>query len=391
VIPEPGARPRVAVFRANLLPVSETFIRDQLGALRDWEAVLLGMREVPAGLMPLAIPSRLVPRGNRLLFSLRALLARPQPRLVAAFRQSRAALVHAHFGTDATAIWPSVKAAGLPLVVTLHGYDINTRREWWESGKGGFKRRFYPRQLLQMAGDPAVHFVAVSQAIRQRAIEYGIPDHRITVCHIGIDTERFRPAGAPLASRRKRLLFVGRMVEKKAPLLLVRAFAGVRQRVPDAELVMIGKGPLLDAAQQLAGKLQVPVEFAGARGSDQVLEELHQARVLCLPSITAHNGDAEGFGMVILEAQACGVPVVTSARGGASEGLIPGETGDAVPEGDLGQLTERLVAWLADEDLLRHAAMAAPQFVRDAFDIRHCTRQLELVYERCVAAASRTA
>jgi glycosyltransferase involved in cell wall biosynthesis len=378
---------RVVVFRAKVLPISETFIREQVRALRDWQPTLLGFRSVPGGLLP-GIPADIPPRGNKLVFSLRRLLALPLPRFVAALKASGATLVHAHFGTDATAIWPSARAAGLPMLVTLHGQDININREWWEAGHGGLRERAYPRRLLRMAADPAVRFIAVSQAIRQRAIEYGIPEGKISVCYIGVDTQRFQPGGLPLAARRRRILFVGRMVEKKSPLLMVRAFAGVRERVPDAELVMVGDGPLLGAAKALAAQLQVPVEFAGACNSEQVVGQLHQTRVFCLPSVTARNGNAEGFGIVLLEAQACGVPVVTSARGGATEGLLAGRTGDAVAEGDLGQLVDRLSAWLLDDQRVAAAAAASVQFMHDNFDIRHCTRQLELLYDRAASAAS---
>jgi glycosyltransferase involved in cell wall biosynthesis len=375
------AMKRVAVFRADLLPISETFIQHQVGALRRWEPVLVGFRAVPGGLVTPDVQRKIVPRGGAVPFTLRTVMSRPAARLVAAFSELKVAMVHAHFGTDASDIWPSVRAAGLPMLVTLHGYDINIRRDWWEAGGGGLRRRVYPRRLLQMAGDPLVRFVAVSAAVRQRALEYGIPDNKIAVSHIGVDTERIRPAGLPLEQRRKRVLFVGRMIEKKAPLLLIRAFADVLARVPDAELVMIGDGPLLAGARRLAREMGVPVVFAGACTSEEVLANLHQSRVLCLPSVTAENGDAEGFGLVILEAQACGVPVVTSALGGATEGLLCGRTGSAIAEGAVPQLADRLSGWLSDDDSAMRASLEARQFVVGAFDIRRCTQHLETVYD----------
>src|SRR5699024_5679577 len=149
---------------------------------------------------------------------------------------------------------------------------------------------------------------------------YGIPDEKVTVSYIGVDTQRFQPQGRPVTQRLKRILFVGRMVEKKAPQLLVRAFAQARKNVEDAELVMIGDGPLLEETRALAVHLGAPVTFLGTCPHSEVQKQLHQARVMCLPSVTAENGDAEGLPTVIVEAQACGVPVVTSARGGATEG-----------------------------------------------------------------------
>lgn len=379
----------VAIFRSVLLPVSETFVRDQALALQDWSPVLVGFRRPAAGLALPDICCKLVSPGSRALFAARVLRGRPLPRLTEALQRLEVALVHVHFGTDAADVWPSVRAAGLPMLVTLHGYDINTDRDWWESGHGGFRWRSYPRRLLEMASDPAVGFIAVSGAVRQRAIEYGLPEERVPVCHVGIDTTRFTPGGMPLVERARRILFVGRMVEKKAPLLLIRAFARVRERVPDAQLALIGDGPLLAEARQLAARHQVPVEFHGACNPEEVIAQLHAARVFCLPSVTAANGDAEGFGLALLEAQACGVPVVTSARGGAQEGLIEGVTGNAFPEGDIDQLVGCLVRWLVEDDRAAAASAAACRAARASFDIGHCTRALERVYDTMLKAPAR--
>lgn len=379
---------RVAIFRASLLPISETFIRDQVAALSAWEPVLLGLWETEEPLATPGIRREIVRAGHRST-EWRFLLARPLPPLVDRLRQLGVSLVHAHFGPDALRAWPSVRAARLPLLVTLHGYDITTRRDWWEAGHAGWAMRLYPRRLLRMARHPLVRFVAVSEAIRQRAIDYGIPEGKISVAHIGVDTARFQPGGLPLAQRRRRILFVGRMVEKKAPLLMIRAFAKVRERLPDAELAMVGAGPLLEEARRLAGELGVPVEFLGARSSDEVLSQIHGARVLCLPSVTAANGDAEGFGLVLLEAQACGVPVVTSAIGGASEGLLEGQTGYSFAEGALQDLVAKLTRLLEDPDLAATASAAAPRFVASNFDIRSCSRRLEHLYESHSSAPHR--
>jgi glycosyltransferase involved in cell wall biosynthesis len=378
---------RVAIFRSVILPVSETFVRDQALALLDWSPVMVGFCKAEDGLPLPGMQCRLVRRGNRVLSAARMALGQPLPRLVRAIRELDVALVHVHFGTDAADIWPSVRATGLPMVVTLHGYDINVSRSWWEAGHGGLRGRTYPRRLLQMANSPAVQFVAVSEAIKLRAIEYGLPEDRIRVCYIGVNTERFRPGGLPLVERRRRILFIGRMVEKKAPLLMIRAFAGVRKRVPDAELVMIGGGPLLGKVRQLAAELRVPVVILGPCNPDQVVSQLREARVFCLPSVTAGNGDAEGFGLALLEAQASGVPVVTSARGGAMEGLIDGVTGDAVPERDLDQLICRLESWLLDDVRAAAASGAARREVLARFDIGHCVRALEDIYGATVNAA----
>lgn len=372
---------RVAIFRSDLLRISETFIYEQARALTAWEPLLLGLREVKGGLDTPNVQRVIVNSGFfRFLNPLRFLFGSPLPSLVRAIKELDVELVHVHFGTDATDIWPSVKLTGLPMVVTLHGYDINIFREWWETGKGGMRRRTYPRRLLQMAEDPSVAFIAVSEAIRRRAIEYGIAPAKVKVVYIGVDTERFKPSGCPVELRAKRVLFVGRMVPKKAPVLLVEAFVSVHKKVPDAELVMIGDGPLRQRTELVAKELGVPVRFLGARNADEIRTELGESRVLCLPSITVDNGDAEGFGLVILEAQACGVPVVSSALGGAEEGLLDGETGFHFSESCVEDLARHLVSLLKDDDMARSYSVRGRDFAVKKFDIRRTVDRVQEVY-----------
>src|SRR5690606_30575934 len=141
-------------------------------------------------------------------------------------------------------IWPYVKQIGLPMLVTLHGFDISIKKEWWESGKRGRRKKAYPKRLLQLAQEPNVHFLAVSTAIKKRAVEFGIPEDKITISYIGVDTESIQPGSVTLTHRRNSILYIGRLVEKKGASYLVKAFAKVKAQVSDAELVTVRKGPL---------------------------------------------------------------------------------------------------------------------------------------------------
>jgi glycosyltransferase involved in cell wall biosynthesis len=385
---EASATKKVLVVRSELLPYSETFIKEQTLAYRRWKPVLVGVRRVPGlsleGIevrLPWATSSTLSGRAyRRLLRDLRIAPIGMHQRLA----HEAAALVQVHFGTDAVANWPLIRRLGLPVVVTLHGYDINIDRQWWEQRAHPASERNYPRRLAGLAGDPRVHFVAVSGAIRRRAIEWGIPAERISIQHIGVDLSRFHLAGVAIEKRLPHVLFVGRLVEKKGGEYLIRAFARTRAEVPSAELTFAGDGPLRSAMVRLAAELNVPVKFLGSLSSSNVKEQLDRARVLCLPSVTATNGDAEGFGIALLEAQACGVPVITSARGGAQEGIIDGITGFAFKEKDVGALSEHLTRVLRDDELAASMSGAARRFVEDRFDLRQCTRSLEQLYDTLI-------
>src|SRR5690554_1620536 len=372
---------KVAIFRSNLLPISETFIRDQAGALTRWEPILLGRRNVEVGLTTPNLQREIVPEHSRWLSRfLHFWRWSSDPNLTNRLKALDVRLVHAHFGTDATKIWPSVKAAGLPMLVTLHGFDINVRREWWEAGHGGLRGRVYPRRLLKLAQDPTVSFIAVSNAIKQRAVEYGIPEDKITVSYIGVDTQRFKPGGLPILQRKKRILFVGRMVEKKAPLMMIHAFAQLQSQISDAELVMVGTGPLLDDAKRLAKTLNANIQFLGSCTSSEVLVQLHQARCFCLPSITAKNGDAEGLPISILEAMACGIPIITSARGAVNEAVIGWRNGICFTELNQNELLSSLTRILTDDLLAISLASSARITAEDFFSIQEKSKELENIY-----------
>lgn len=377
--------PKVIIYRSQLLALSETFIRQQALALQRWCPVLVGERCLDGGLDLDGLDVRLLRNPHNRPADFHYRLCRfarlPHRPTVRKLRKIGARLVHVHFGTDAVDIWPNVRALGLPMVVTLHGFDINIYREWWEAGHGGKRQRNYPRHLLQLAREPAVRFIAVSKAIRARAIEYGIPAEKIVVRYIGVDTKRFHPAGQPITQRTKRILFIGRLVENKGAEILIRAFCVVKKTIQDAELVIAGNGALRPDLENLALSMNITVTFLGAVPTSEVLNQLHQARVLCQPSITINNGASEALGIVVLEAQACGVPVISSARGGANEGILDGQTGLRFTEGDIAGLANSLIKLLLNNHLSSKLSENAIKFVKLKFDLSACTIALEHCYD----------
>src|SRR5690606_10730635 len=110
-----------------------------------WEPMLIGREVAESGLDFSHLHSEVVPYlGGAVGKFVQRWRWQSDPRLVRWLRSTGAKVVHAHFGTDATDVWPSTKAAGLPMVVTLHGYDISIYKSWWHSGRGGTVRKQYP-------------------------------------------------------------------------------------------------------------------------------------------------------------------------------------------------------------------------------------------------------
>ena len=148
---------------------------------------------------------------------------------------------------------------------------------------------------------------------------------------------------------------VGRFVEKKAPELTLLAFLKVRQEVPDARLVMIGDGPLRGPCQRIcrALGLEEAVALPGAEPPPVVAARLRRARAFVQHSVTALDGDAEGTPVSVLEASACGLPVVATRHAGIKDVVEEGRTGLLVDEGDVEGMARHLL------DLARDPALAA--------------------------------
>lgn len=374
-----AGRPTVLIFRKELLPWSETFIAAQGGALQRYRPVFVGYRLVQAGPDYLAGHERVLLADHTFSEGLGKAaikaLRRTPPRWRRALAAHRPALLHAHFGTNALDAIPIARALGVPLVVTYHGMDIATR-----------PRNALDRWRRQRVFRAAHRVIAVSEFIAARLQEAGCPEDRIIVHHIGVDTRRFTP-GDPAQRANAQILFVGRLVAKKGLTHLLRAMPRVQQAVPEAELVVVGDGPLCPRHEAEAARLGARCRFVGVQTPDEVRAWMQRSAVLCAPSVVTPTGNAEGLPITILEAQAAGLPVVAFPSGGSAEGIIDGETGWIVPPGDEATLAERLVALLTDDELRARFSTVARAHAVERFDLRRQTALLEEIYDDVLRAA----
>jgi colanic acid/amylovoran biosynthesis glycosyltransferase len=375
----------VLIFRGLLLPPSETFVLAQATALERYRPVFCGLTDAPRSL-PVPRPIRLT--GHDAPFARYRMEAYRRlhwaPIFHRSVRRAHPALIHSHFAVDGTDALGMQKDLHLPMVVTLHGFDVSTSDENFARNRSG--RLFLSRR--QQLWQTVSHFVCVSKAIREIALRAGYPEQKLIVRYIGIDCEKF--VAAPASNREEDLiLFVGRLVEKKGCEYLIRAVAQLRERRRDARLVIIGDGPLRSELEQLALSQRVPAEFLGVQGPDAVRGWMQRARVLSNPSVTAANGDTEGLPMVFAEAQATGLPVVSTLHSGIPEGVRDGETGLLARERSVEELASHLERMLADRAFWAACSERAKRWIREQFDIRRCTAGLEEVYDEAVARHQR--
>lgn len=148
--------------------------------------------------------------------------------------------------------------------------------------------------------------------------------------------------------------------------------------------MIIGEGPLLDGlkAQVTSLGLDQTVTFTGALPHVDVMAWMRKASMLVLPSITAKTGDAEGLGMVLLEAAVTGVPVIGTQHGGIPEAIIDEQTGFLVKERDDKQLADR-ISYLSNNENIRFImGTNAREFVNQKFNLSQQTTKLENIYQK---------
>lgn len=379
------AKPVVAIFRSPLFNPSETFVQTHAMSLRRFQPLLLGMED--KGNVPASLRERLIAPDSpldRLVFR----LLRPPRRLVDRIRARSPALLHAHFGPDGLTALPLARLLGIPLVTTLHGYEVS-RSDFRLATSGRLSWiRYALRQRQLMAGGDL--FVAVSEALRRRAVDRGYPPERTIVHHNGVDLRRFEAPGArPQAGL---ILHVCRLVEKKGTSLLIQAFGQVRAARPDARLMIIGDGPLRPSLEKQAARtgLSDSVKFLGHRSQQEVAAWMVRAWLLAAPSITARDGDAEGLPTVVVEAAAASLPVVATDHSGTPEAVIDGQSGYIVPEGDAAALARGMLDLLGAPRLREAMAAASRALAVERFDAVRQTGLLEDHYDRlCTGAAAR--
>ncbi|MFC6018665.1 glycosyltransferase [Plantactinospora solaniradicis] len=380
-----GPQPTVVIWRSGMLAASETFIRNQGNALTRWQPTFLGATRVSS---PIAADTDVVaypdtPAGRRAFLRLR--LTGESPRLRNLLAGLRPALVHAHFGNDGWLVSGTARQLGVPLVVTLHGYDVTRQPD--ASGVRGVRYRRNLRQVFERA----TLLLAVSGFIRDRAVAIGADPAKVLVHHTGVPMpsapsfDPSDPAGPSVGPKKWDLVFVGRFVEKKGVDDLLEAVGMLSERRP--RLLLIGSGPLEQPMRERAAALGLDATFLGAQEPAAVGRHLAESRIFVSPSKTASDGDSEGLPTTILEASSLGLPTISTHHSGIPEAVLHGETGLLGAEGDRSALAAGIARLLDDDELRIRLGRQARRHVEQNFDLRKQTLLLESLYETVAGRA----
>jgi glycosyltransferase involved in cell wall biosynthesis len=276
--------------------------------------------------------------------------------------------VHAHFAHDPALVGLLVsRLTGLPFSFTGHARDLLQ----------------IPAESLAARAEAADTLVTCCQANADH-IDSVVPDGRrppVLVLHHGVDLTRFRPTPRDPAAPVPKLVSVGRLVHKKGYVDLLHALATVKESGAPFTCDIYGDGPLGGQLLALRSELGLAeqVRFMGARNSDRIRRALGEADAFVLTPQVMVDGDRDGIPNVLVEAMACGLPVVTTTAGGITELVRHGHNGLVCEAGDVPAIAAGVGRLLRDPGLRAALGAAARSTVEADYDVDVAAEAMERV------------
>ena len=291
-------------------------------------------------------------------------------RLKKVVRRTGAELVHVHF------LWSAVHAVGcgVPFVITAHGTDVNRA-----AADEPYRRSLTP--VLEAAA----RVIAGSDFIAGRLRQIGCPPEKVVRIRLGAPLPR-ETARPEEGAERVRVVCVASLVPVKGHRFLIDAFARAAAAEPRLRLTLVGDGPLRAEIEELicSKGIEGRVERTGWLEPVRVQEVLKGAHIYAQHSVRVEAGPVlqeEGLPVSIVEAAACGLPIVASRTGGVPEICRHGENGHLVEEGDVEEMAERILELARDPRLRSRLGSAGRALVACEFDVEKQLAKLEDLYD----------
>jgi colanic acid/amylovoran biosynthesis glycosyltransferase len=351
---------RLIIARSNFFSYSETFIEEQIKQLEPVDVLFEGWQ-----------PSRLKGGGSiyPLPFSIlavRGILRRLAPAIyqkIYTHFLKRFLRVHkidaflANYGPLGANIYEACAAEGIPYSVVFLGFDAAEKKTLETYGA---------RYVLSLPRAKAIICVAESMRATLEEIAGPLPNLHVIPC--GVDTSKFIP-GTPRDGFN--VISVARFAEKKGSLKSIQAFEILLRDFPQAQLRMVGDGPLWEEAKEYvsAHGLSANIHFLGAMGQSDYLPLLQESNVFIQHSVLTPSGDSEGTPVAILEASACGLAICSTRHAGIPDAVIEGKTGLLVDEHDVEGMASSLKELALDVVITRAYGVAARKHMEEQYDV----------------------
>lgn len=299
--------------------------------------------------------------------------------IVSLCRARKYQAVHAHWWFMQGFLIVLLRSIGLiqtKILITLHGGDLYSLNGW------------FFRRLRNWTLRRADSITVVSGAMKQCLLDDGIAADKIYVAPMGVDLQgRFLDQGRVRDD--KKLIFVGRLVEKKGVDYLIDAMRILLDSKLEIKLQIVGDGVLKDSLKRRAERLGVAksIEFVGAVSNDAVIDYLNQATIFVFPAIVADSGDQEGLGLVMVEALGCGCAVIASDLSAIRDVIEHDENGLLLPQKDPRKLAEVISGLLEDQNKLHLLQKRARSSVLEKFDWSIVGKKYQAILEPLCSAS----
>ena len=375
-------KPVVAHLTSTYLPLTENWLyHNDIINLKRYEPIVIAQSTMNLNKYPTqnvySIPERsfIMKIFNRI--RLKFIISYQTSSFEKIIKESNVKLLHAHFGTEGVRYLKLKKNLDLPMITTFYGYDVSTvpRRPYW-------KKRYI--QLFQ-EGDL---FLTEGTNMKNELIKLGCPENKIIVQHLGVDlnTFKFTPRTLP-EDGNITILIAASFREKKGIPYAIQAFVKVKEDHPEIQLRILGDGPMRNKIESLIADLDVSgsVTLLGYQSHDVFLKEATNAHIFMHPSVTAKNGDTEGGAPVaIIEAQATGLPIISSYHTDIPEVVVDGKSALLAPERDVGTLAKHLEYLVENPDVWEVMGRAGREHVEQEYDVMVQVGKLEGIYAKFV-------
>lgn len=282
-------------------------------------------------------------------------------------------LIHAQmvFAGYAAYIARTIRNRNVPLIVSFYGKDILNCKQ---------NLNFYKPMLKKVD-----LILALSKDMKNMLVDMDVEKNKIRIHHLGINCEKFSYKKPSKSKNSLRFLSVARFIEKKGIDYGIKAFAKVVKKYPKCKLALVGDGPQWDYLVKVTKDLMLEknVEFINnlkAQNPRQItLKEFSKADIFLLPSITTKN-DYGGTPIVLMEAQAMGIPCVVFEDAGNSEIVLDGKTGFVVEQKNIDMLSEKMLMLIETPKLRKKFSEDGRKHILKEFNNNLQTKRLEQIY-----------
>lgn len=269
-------------------------------------------------------------------------------------------LIHAHWlFSGLVGVWIK-RLSGKKFMITSHGSDINELNTKWQ------------KRIASSVLREADKIVTVSNDLKQKIIRLGINENKVRVIPNGVNASELKPINimtarkkTGLPANKKIILFTGRLLKEKGLAYLVNAMSAVKKRHKDALLVLIGEGPFRQEIRKVVEekKLEGSVLVLAPKPHDEIKWWFNSADLVVLPSLK------EGFGVTLIEAMACGKPIIGTKVGGIKDIIEDKVNGFFVPVKDSKALAQKITRLLENEKLAGKMGASGRKIVMKKFSV----------------------